>query len=155
MTDEHELVQPGPDAPAEAWAAYRHAWSERAMEIRRQHLKKLNAELRAKVRYADCERALGAFNKVLSTAGVNPWDAADAQFKLELWDDTGFPEDGGLTAEEGRAAAAWREAFEAGRVELCDKAPFLSEKAFALVDFLGREPARTFEHVFPLTLQTS
>ena len=154
MTDEYELIQPEPDAPAEAWIAYRHAWSERAMEIRLQHLKKLNAELRAKVGHADCERALGAFNEVLSNAGLDPWDAADAQFKLESWDDAGFPEGGGLTADEARAVAAWREAFEAGRVELCDKAPFVSEQAFRLVDFLGRDPAKTFEHVFPLALQT-
>ena len=48
---------------------------------------------------------------------------------------------------------AWREAIEAGCVELCDKAPYLSEEAFGLVDFLGRDPKEIFEHVFPLALQ--
>ena len=47
---------------------------------------------------------------------------------------------------------AWREAVEAGRVELCDKAPFVSEEAFGLNDFLGRDSTETFEHVFPLSL---
>lgn len=76
------------------------------MEERRQHLNKLHAELRTTVRYADCERALAAFNKVLSTAGFDPWGAAHSEFKLESWDDTGFPEDGCLTPEVGRSAAA-------------------------------------------------
>ena len=155
MTDEYGLTKPGPDASAAAWTSYRQAWSNGAMEERRQHLQKLHAELCATVRYADCERALVAFNKVLSTAGFDPWDAAHAQFKLESWDDAGFPDDGGLTPEEGRGAAAWRDAIEAGRVELCGKAPFVSEEAFGLVDFLGRDPKETFEPVFPLVLQTT
>ena len=152
MADDYGLFQPGPEASPGAWTAYRHAWSERAMAAQHQHLQALLSELRAKVRYADCERALAAFTKVLDAAGIEAWTAAHAQFKLESWDDCGFPEDGGLSDDEGRAAVAWREAVEAGRVELCDKAPFVSEGAFGLVDFLGRDPTETFEHVFPLSL---
>ena len=104
------------------------------------------------VRYADCEGALAVFTQVLDAAGIDPWTAAHGQFKLKCWDDCGFPEDGGLSEDERWAAAVWREAVEAGRVELCDKAPFVSEEAFGLVDFLGRDPKETFEHVFPLSL---
>ena len=154
MDDNYGLTQPGPDASPGAWTAYRQAYSERAMQEHQQHLQKLNAEVREKVRYSDCERALAAFNQVLVAAGVDAWDAAHARFKLESWDDAGFPDDEGLTEDEGRAAVAWREAIEAGRVELCDKAPFVSEAAFGLVDFLGRDPQETFNHVFPLALQS-
>ena len=152
MADDYGLIQPGPEASAAAWTAYRQAWSERAMAADRQHRQTLHSELRAKVRYADCERALAAFTQVLDAAGLDAWTAAHAQFKLESWDDCGFPEGEGLSEAEGNAAAAWREAIEAGRVELCDKAPFVSEEAFGLVDFLGRVTAETFEHVFPLSL---
>jgi hypothetical protein len=152
MADDYGLIQPGPEASPGAWTAYRQAWSERAMAADRQHRQTLHSELRAKVRYADCERALAAFTQVLDAAGIDAWTAAHAQFKLEAWDDCGFPEDGGLSADEGRAAVVWREAVEAGRIELCDKAPFVSEEAFGLVDFLGRDTAETFEHVFPLSL---
>ena len=152
MPDDYGLIQPGPEASAAAWTAYRQAWSERAMAADRQHRQTLHSELRAKVRYADCERALTAFTQVLDAAGIDAWTAAHAQFKLESWDDCGFPESGGLSEDEGQAAAVWREAIEAGRVELCDKAPFVSEEAFGLVDFLGRDPTETFEHVFPLLL---
>ena len=89
---------------------------------------------------------------MLDAAGIDGWAAAHAQFKLESWDDCGFPEDRRLSEDEGQAASVWREAIEAGRVELCDKAPFVSEEAFGLVDFLGRDPTETFEHVFPLLL---
>lgn len=154
MDDSYGLTQPGPDASPSAWTAYRQAYSERAMQEHQEHLHKLNAELRAKVRYSDCERALAAFNQVLVAGGVDAWGAAHAQFTLESWDDAGFPDDEGLTEDEGRAAVAWREAIEAGRVELCDKAPFVSEAAFGLVDFLGRDPDQTFKHVFPLALQS-
>jgi hypothetical protein len=152
MPEDYGLNQPGPEASPATWTAYRQAWSERAMAARRQHLQTLHSELRAKVRYADGERALAAFTQVLDAAGLDAWTAAHAQFKLESWDDSGFPEDGGLSEVEGRAASAWRDAIEAGRVELCDKAPFVSEEAFGLVDFLGRDPKETFEHVFPLLL---
>lgn len=91
---------------------------------------------------------------MLTAAGVDAWDAAYAHFKLDLWDDCGFPDDMGLTEEEGSASDAWREAIEAGRVELCDKAPHVSDEAFGLVDFLGRDPKETFEPSFPLVLQT-
>ena len=151
MTDNYGLIQPGPDAPAHEWTAYRRDWSDRAMQEHHARLRKLQAELCAKVRHADGERALAAFNKVLAVARVEPWDAASAQFKLESWDDAGFAENGSLSAEEGRAAQAWREAIEAGRVELCDRPPFVSEEAFGLVGFLGRDPLETFEQVFPLT----
>ena len=152
MPDDYGLNQPGPDASKAAWTAYRQAYSERAMEAHRRHRQGLHSELRAKVRYADCERALMAFRQVLDAAGVDAWTAAHAQFKLESWDDCGFPEGEGPSEAEGQAAAAWREAVEAGRVELCEKAPFVSEEAFGLVDFLGRDPTETFEHVFPLLL---
>lgn len=154
MQDDYGLTQPAPDASPSAWAAYRRAYSDRAMEENRRHLEVLHEELRAKVRYEDCERALAAFNKVLAVAGVNAWDAAHAQFKLESWDDLGFPDGQVPTDEELRVADAWRKAVEAGRVELCDKAPFVSEAAFGLVDFLGRDPDQTFKHVFPLALQS-
>ncbi len=68
------------------------------------------------------------------------------------WDDCGFPEGEGPSEAEGKAATVWRDAVEAGRVELCNKAPFVSEEAFGLVDFLGRDPKEAFEHVFPLSL---
>ena len=152
MPDDYGLIQPGPEASAAAWTAYRQAWSERAMAADRQHRQTLHSELRAKVRYADCERALTAFTQVLDAAGIDARTAAHAQFKLESWDDCGFPESGGLSEDEGQAAAVWREAVEAGRIELCDKAPFVSEEAFGLVDFLGSDAAETFEHVFPLSL---
>ena len=152
MADDYGLIQPGPEASPGAWTAYRRAWSERAMAADRQHRQTLHSELRAKVRYADCERALAAFTQVLDAAGIDAWAAAHAQFKLEAWDDCGFPEGEGLSEAEGMAATAWRDAVEAGRVELCDKAPFVSEEAFGLVDFLGREPTETLEHVFPLSL---
>ena len=152
MPDDYGLNQPGPEASPAAWTAYRQAYSERAMAAHRLHRQALHSELRAKVRYADCERALAAFNEVLDAASIDAWTAAHAQFKLESWDDCGFPEDRGLSKDEGQAAAVWREAIEAGRVELCDKAPFVSEEAFGLVDFLGRDPEETFEHVFPLSL---
>ena len=152
MADDYGLIQPGPEASAAAWTAFRQAWSERAMAADRQHRQTLHSELRAKVRYADCERALAAFTQVLDAAGLDAWTAAHAQFKLEAWDDCGFPESGGLSEDEGQAAAVWREAIEAARVELCDKAPFVSEESFGLVDFLGRDPTETFEHVFPLSL---
>ena len=152
MPDDDGLNQPGPDASPAAWTAYRQAYSERAMAADRQHRQTLHSELRTKVRYADCERALTAFTQVLDAAGLDAWTAAHAQFKLESWDDCGFPEDRGLSEDEGRAAVIWRDALEAGRVALCDKAPLVSEEAFALVDFLGRDPKETFEHVFPLLL---
>ena len=152
MADDYGLIQPEPEASPGAWTAYRQAWSERAMAADLQHRQTLHSELRAKVRYADCERAIAAFTQVLDAAGVDAWTAAHAQFKLEAWDDCGFPEGGGFSEDEGQAAAVWREAIEAGRVELCDKAPFVSEDAFGLVDFLGRDPTETFEHVFPLSL---
>lgn len=152
MPDNYGLNEPGPDASQAAWIAYRQAYSERAVAADRQYRQTLHSELRAKVRYADCERALAAFTQVIDAAGIDSWAAAHAQFKLEAWDDCGFPEDGGLSADEGRAAVVWREAVEAGRIELCDKAPFVSEEAFGLVDFLGRDTAETFEHVFPLSL---
>jgi hypothetical protein len=151
MADDYGLIQPGPEAWPGAWTAYRQAWSERAMAADRRHRQTLHSELRAKVRYADCERALAAFTQVLDAAGIDAWTAAHAQFKLESWDDRGFPEDNGLSDDEGKAAAVWREGIEAGRVEVCDKAPFVSEEAFSLIDFLGREPSETFEHVFPLS----
>ena len=154
MPDDDGLNQPGPEASPEVWTAYRQAHSERAMATHRQHRQTLHSELRTKVRYADCARALMAFNQVLDAAGLDAWTAAHAQFQLESWDDRGFPEDGGLSEEEGQAAVVWREAIEAGRVELCDQAPFVSEEAFELVDFLGRDPKDTFEHVFPLSLLT-
>ena len=72
--------------------------------------------------------------------------------KLASWDDCGFPEGDGPSVDKGKAAAVWREAIEAGRVELCDKAPLVSDEAFGRVDFLGRDPKETFEHVFPLSL---
>ena len=152
MADDYGLIQPGLEASPGAWTAYRQAWSERAMAANRQYRQTRHSELRAKVRYADCERALAAFTQVLDAAGIDAWTAAHAQFKLEAWDDCGFPEDRGLSEDEGQAAAAWRDAIEAGRVELCDKAPFVSEEAFGLVDFLGRDPKETFEQVFPLSL---
>ena len=152
MADDFGLNQPGPEASPGAWTAYRQAWSERAMAADLQHRQTLHSELRAKVRYADCERALAAFTQVLAAAGIDAWTASHAQFKLEAWDDCGFPKGGGLSEAEGMAATAWRDAVEAGRVELCDKAPFVSEEAFGLVDFLGRDPTETFEHVFPLSL---
>ena len=152
MADDYGLIQPEPEASPAAWTAYRQAWSERAMAADRQHRQELHSELRAKVRYADCERALAAFTQVLDAAGIDAWTAAHAQFKLEFSDDYGFLEGEVLTKADGRAAAVSREAVEAGRVELCDKAPFVSEEAFGLVDFLGRDPKETFEHVFPLSL---
>ena len=153
MLDDYGLNQPLPDASSEAWTAYRQAYSERAMAADRQHLQTLHPELCTKVRYADCERALAAFTQVLDAAGIDAWTAAHAQFKLESWDDCGFLQgEEGFTKAEGRAAAVSREAVEAGRVELCDKAPFVSEEAFGLVDFLGRDPTETFEHVFSLWL---
>ena len=152
MSDDCGLNQPGPDASKAAWVAYRQAYSERAVAAQRQHLQALHSELRAKVRYADCERALTAFTQVLKAAGLDAWTAAHAQFKLESWDDSGFLEDGSLSADERQAAAVWREAIEAGRVELCDKAPLVSEETFGLVDFLVRDPTETFEHAFPLSL---
>ncbi len=152
MPDDYGLNQPGPDASKAEWVAYRQAWSERAVAADRQHRQKLHSELLAKVRYADCERALTAFTHVLDAVGIDAWTAAHAQFKLESWDDRGFPEGEGLSEAEGTAATAWRDAVEAGRVELCDKAPFVSEESFGLVDFLGRDPAETFEHGFPLSL---
>jgi len=155
MLDKYGLSQPEPNASADAWTAYQLAYNDRAMEAQRQRLQRLHEELRAKVRYADCERALAAFTQVLEAARVDAWTGARAQFKLERWDDCGFPDGGGLTDEEDRAAAAWRNAVEAGRIELCDKAPFVTEEAFGLVDFLGRDPKETFEHMFPLALQVA
>ncbi len=122
------------------------------MAAHQQHRQALHSELRAKILYADGERALKAFTQVLDAAGLDAWIAAHAQFKLESSDDRGFPEEGRLSEEESKAAMVWREAIEAGRGELCDKAPFVSEEAFGLVDFLGRDPTKTFEHVFPLSL---
>jgi len=153
MPDDYGLNQPGPNASKAAWVAYRQAYSERAMATQRQLLQALHSELLAKIRYADCERALTAFAQVLHAAGIDAWTAARAQFKLEYWDDRGFPEGEGPSEDEGNAAAVWREAIEAGRVELCDKTPFVSKEAFDLVDFLGRDSKDTFEHVFPLSLQ--
>ena len=118
-----------------------------------QHLQALHSGLRAKVRYADCERALAAFTQVFDAAGIDAWTAAHAQFKLESWDEFGVPEGEGLSEGEGQAAAVWGEAIEAGRFELCDKVPLVSEEAFGLVDFLGRDLEETFEHVFPLSLK--
>lgn len=112
MDDNYGLTQPGPDASPGAWTAYRQAYSARAMQEHHQHLQKLMSELREKVRYSECERALAAFNQVLVAAGVDASDAAHAQFKLESWDDAGFPDDEGFTEDEGRAAVAWRDAFE-------------------------------------------
>ena len=93
--------------------------------------------------------------QVLTDAGADPQTAAQAQFKLEHWDDCGFPEGKGLDETQHKAANAWRAAVQAGRVELCDKAPFVSSEAFELVDFLGRDPTETFEEVFPLLLMKS
>lgn len=138
--DDLGLPMPPPGAPPAERMSYREAYSARAREIHRQHLQKLHNELQTKIRDSDRERALCAFHQVLDTAGVTAWNASSAQLKLEAWDIAGFPEDDFiLTPEEGRAAVAWGEAVEAGRVELCVKAPFVSEEAFGLVDFLGRE----------------
>ena len=152
MLDDYGLSQPLPDAFSEAWTAYRQACSERAVAADRQHRQTLHSELCTKVRYADCERALAAFTQVLDATGIDAWTAAHAQFKLEFSDDYGFLEGEVLTKADGRAAAVSREAVEAGRVELCDKAPFVFEESFGLVDFLGRDPTETFEHVFSLSL---
>lgn len=100
------------------------------------HERQLLAELQAKITPADRARALGAFTRVLDDAGFNAWTASDAALQLEAWDIAGFPEDGKPAAPPG-AAAAWRDAVEAARVELCDKAPFVSAEAFGLVNFLG------------------
>ncbi|MBX9793570.1 MAG: hypothetical protein K2Y02_04645, partial [Burkholderiaceae bacterium] len=101
MPDDCGLNQPGPEASPAAWTAYRQAYSERAMAADRQHRQRLHSELRAKVRYADCERVLMAFTQVLDAACVDAWTAAHAQFKLESWDDRGFPEGEGLSEAEG------------------------------------------------------
>ena len=98
--------------------------------------RQLVAELRSKITQADRARALGAFTRVLDDAGFDAWAASDAQLKLEAWDIAGFPDGDDYDATPG-AAAAWRDAVESARVELCDKAPFVSAEAFGLVDFLG------------------
>lgn len=107
------------------------------MEYDEMVVRGLHEELRAKLQPADGERALAAFNRVLDAAGIDAWTAAEAQFNLEIWDIASFPDDA-FIAPPG-AAEAWREAVEAGRVELCDKAPFVTEAAFSSVDFLCRD----------------
>ena len=155
MLEDDGLQQPASDATTAVWTAYRQAWSERAMAADRQHRQTLHSELAEKICYADCERALAAFTQVLTAAGVDSQTAAQAQFKLEQLDDCGFPHREGIDEADHKAAKAWRDAVEAGRVELCDQAPFVSLEAFELVDFLGRDPTETFEHVFPLSLTKS
>lgn len=100
------------------------------------HERQLVAELRAKITQVDGNRALAAFNRVLDAAGVDAMVASGAQFRVEMSDDGGSIGGDEFEAPEG-AAEAWRNAIEAARVELCDKAPFVSSEAFGLVDFLG------------------
>ena len=92
---------------------------------------------------------------MLDAAGVDEQTASQVQFNLECRDDRGFPERKGLDEVQKMVAKAWRDALEAGRIELCDKAPFVSSEAFGLVDFLGRDTTDTFEHVFPVSLMKS
>lgn len=155
MPDSRDLVEPEPGAPPQTWAAYQPAHNQRAMHDRHQQLEKLNAELRAKLRHAECERAMAAFNRVLAAAGIDPFEAASAQHKLEAWDDTGFPKDAELTEADYQAAKTWREAIEAGRAELCDKPPYVSEAAFALVGFLDEHGDESSKYVFALRLQST
>lgn len=136
MSNWPELVVPGPGASEAELFAYRMAYSDRSVEVHRRDCLALNAELTAKVTIDDAARAMAGFSKVLDDAGFDAGTAASAQFKLEYLDDAGFPEDVVLSAEERQAAVAWRAAVEAARVELCDKAPFVSDRAFGLVDFL-------------------
>jgi hypothetical protein len=99
--------------------------------------RQLVAELRAKITQADGNRALAAFRSVLAAVGADAETASLARLKLEAWDITGFDEEHQLTEQESLAAKAWDTAVEAARIELCDKAPFVSAEAFGLVDFLG------------------
>jgi hypothetical protein len=98
--------------------------------------RQLVAELRAKITQVDGTRALAAFNRVIEASGFDVFAASGAQFRLEAWDDAGFHDGDEHDPPEG-AAEAWRNAIEAARAELCDKAPFVSAEAFGLVDFLG------------------
>ncbi|CAD5366667.1 hypothetical protein RA210_U10440 [Rubrivivax sp. A210] len=148
--DPVEIVQPGPDATEAEWVAYRMAYSRVAMEARRRQQLVLHAELVEKVQPEHAARALAAFSIVLAAAGIDPWEASAAQFKLETWDDRGFPEELELTARESDAALAWRQAVEAARVEVCDQPPFVSAAAFDQVDLLDQPPVEHFVGTFSL-----
>lgn len=152
MFEDEALIQPGPDATPQARAAYRQAYCDRAMATEQRRLHALHLALRAKVRPSDGQRAFEALSHVLAAAGFDAQSAAQAQFNLEYWDECDMPPGEHLSDEECRAATAWRDAVEAARVELCDKAPFVSPEAFELVDFLARDPKETFERAFPLPL---
>lgn len=153
MHDEFGLQKPHVDAAPETVMAYRQAYHARSMEAQQRYRWRLYIELRAKIRYPDCERALAAFTRVLETVGIDPWTAAEAYARREAWEDGGLPVGASLTDQENLAAAAWCNAVEAGRVELCDKEPFVSADAFRLVDFLDRSSQRASGPTFPLILQ--
>ena len=54
--------------------------------------------------------ALQAATAVFEAQGVKPVAGMLAQFKLESWDDAGFPKDMELTEEEDKAQQAWTRA---------------------------------------------
>ncbi len=155
MSEHYGLTVPRPDASDQEWKAYRQAWSERAMAAERAEWPARLQELQTKVSPEDGQRALAAFNAVLLAANVDGWTAAMAQFKLEGWDEAGFPEGEEPTAAEHHAAEAWRNAVGAGEDELCDKPPLVSRSAVGLVDFLGREKQESSVEWFPLKLASS
>jgi hypothetical protein len=155
MPDRFVGVPPGPDGSDEARAAYQQAYCEHAMQEHSRLQQRLYEELRAKIRYEDCERALSAFKAVFSEAQIEPWDGARANFAVEAWDLAGFPEDFDFSDVDGTARVVWDAAIEAGRVELCDKAPFVSVQAFALVDFLDAVADPHFKYRFPLSITVS
>lgn len=109
------------------------------MEKSKERDQLLRDELRAKIRPADRARARAAFNGVLNSAGISVKDAFASQLKLESSSQPGFKDEYLLTDQEGKAAAAWDDAIAAARIELCSKPPYLSEEAFAAVDFLDRD----------------
>lgn len=145
-----DLVKPGPNATDAERLAYQAAYNSVAMAEYKSQQMALRAELVEKVQAPDAARALAAFNSVLQAAGVDAWSAASGQFKLESWDDCGFPEGEGPSEAECKAGEVWCNAVEAGQVELCDKAPFVSGPAFGLVDFIDRPRVEYFEASFSL-----
>lgn len=115
----------------------------------------LRAEVVAKVGRAEAVRAMAAFNRVLYQKGYHAEEACTAQFDLDRWDDGGFEEGEALEELDQDAAAAWRDACEAARVELCDKAPHLSASAFEVIEFFDPVPRATMPWAFSLSLAAS
>lgn len=84
------------------------------------------------------QRGLHAAQAVLDAHSVAPFEAVYSQFKLECWDDSGFPDDMRLTADESRAHTALTEAWNAAHDSVDPNWPIERERG----DVVARWPSK-------------